>query len=212
MSKSIAAAVVAASITIGGLGGVVLGTPVLSGAQETAEGAVGWVQQALSGLVSDGTITQDQANAVAGALHEAKPDRPHRHHRHGLRLSFQAAAEALGMSPEELREALDGQTSIADIAAQRNVDVQTVVDAIVAAHKEKLDEKVAEGELSQVEADERLAQVTERATEFVNRDLPEPRPGARPNGRRGPGGAGFGPDGRPSDAPSESGEPTQTVA
>src|SRR5690606_35881100 len=69
---------------------------------------------------------------------------------HGADLA--AAADAIGISVEDLRSALmDGQT-IAEVADANGVDPQAVVDAMVAEAEEHLAEKVAEGELTQEEA------------------------------------------------------------
>lgn len=75
MRKTTAVATMAASLALGGLAGTVLGTPTLAGAAQTATGAVSWVQEALSGLVGDGTITQEQADRVESALEQARPER-----------------------------------------------------------------------------------------------------------------------------------------
>lgn len=125
------------------------------------------------------------------------------HERPGL----EAAAEALGMSLDELREALrDGQT-LAEVAEARGVDVDVVIEAMVSVAEEHLAEKVAAGELTQEEADERLAEIRERVTERVNSDEPprRARPG-HPRGPDGPGGRGFG-EGERSE-PAEPAEPT----
>src|SRR3546814_9620185 len=96
MRKSITAAAVAASLTVGGLTGAALGTPSLAGAADDPDAEVdsaersGWVEDALEPLVADGTITADQADAVEDALQDARPER--RGHGPGL----EAAAEALG--------------------------------------------------------------------------------------------------------------------
>ena len=179
MKKMITAAAVAASVAIGGVAGVALGVPTLASAQETADETVTWIDEALSGLVSDGTINQAQADAVESALEEAKPDRPHRGHRPGHRIArhfaMDALAEALGMSNSELREALSEDKSLADIAGERGVEVQTAIDALVAQHKAHLDEHVAAGDLTQEKADARLAKFTERVTALVNGDAPRLR-------------------------------------
>jgi uncharacterized protein (DUF433 family) len=66
-------------------------------------------------------------------------------------------AEALGMTVDDLREALaDGQT-IAELAEAQGVALEDVADALVAAHTERLQQAVKNGRLSQEEADERLA-------------------------------------------------------
>jgi polyhydroxyalkanoate synthesis regulator phasin len=201
MRKTIAAA----SIAIGGFGVLGLGAAAIAGAQDdpSDDERGGWVQDALSGLVENGTITEEQADAVEEALEDARPDRGfgggigH----HGLALGLgdmSTVAESLGIGEDELRAALaDGQT-IAEIAEEQGVDVQDVIDDIVAAQRERLDEAVAEGHLTQEEADEFLAGAEERVTAFVNGELPdrEDLPDLRelPRfGDRGPGDGEVGP-------------------
>ena len=185
MNKSIAAAAVAASLAFGGLAGTVFGGPTLAGAAETATGAAGWVADALSALVAKGTITQDQADAVGSALEDARPERPAGHRGGGPHAAV--VAEALGMTGDELRAALQDGRTIAEVAASRSVDVATVIDAIVAEHRDRLAEAVAAGDLTQARADEMLAGAAERATALVNGDMPAF------GGRHGHGGPRFGP-------------------
>jgi len=184
MRKSIAAATVAASLTIGGAAGAVLFTPALSGAQTdetdpTDEPSpvdpAGEVDPAsdpaertritqrlrkdLTALVDAGTITAAQADAVAQHLAEQAPLR---HGRGGHGTAFgEDVAEVLGLTTEELRSRLGEGQTLADIARAEGVDVQAVVDAIVAAQKERLDQAVANGDLTEEEADQRAADLAE---------------------------------------------------
>ncbi len=82
----------------------------------------------------------------------------------------------------------DGK-SIADVAKEKGVDKQKVIDAMVADAKAKLAEAVTAGRITQAQADERLADLESHITELVN--------GTMPAGR-GPGGddAGSGLPGR----------------
>jgi hypothetical protein len=190
MNKTIAAATVAASLAVGALTGSVLGAPGLAGAAETATGAVGWVKEALTGLVDDGTISQEQADAVETALDEARPDRGRGHRGLGRHASLSTVAETLGVTQEELRAAMADGKTIAEVATEEDVDVQRVVDAIVDTHRARLDERVAAGNLAQEQADEMLAGAEERATAFVNGE--RPAFGSGHGGHGGPGGHRFG--------------------
>ncbi len=128
------------------------------------------VREALQELVDAGTITAEQADSVAAHLAEQMPDRGGRGHGHGggRGVVGTVVADALGITTEELRTALaDGQT-IAEIAAAEGVDVQVVIDAMIAEVEQRLDEKVADGTLTQAEADTKLTEATERITERVN--------------------------------------------
>jgi hypothetical protein len=171
LRKTITAATVVASIAAGGVAGAVIGAPTIAGAGETATGAAGWVRDALSGLVEDGTIDQGQADAVATALEEARPERSLRHPHLRHHLGLEGVAESLGMTQEELRDALRDGRTVADVAGERGVDVQVVVDAIVAAQRARVDEAVAAGELTQERADEILGGAEERATALVEGEL-----------------------------------------
>ena len=53
--------------------------------------------------------------------------------------------------------------------------MQTVIDTLVNAAKEHLDEAVTNGRLTQEEADAKLVEITERITEMVNTARPRRR-------------------------------------
>ncbi|HEX6231165.1 MAG TPA: hypothetical protein VF029_05590 [Actinomycetota bacterium] len=95
------------------------------------------------------------------------------------------AAEAIGIAPRDLLEALTEGRTIAQVAEANGVNVSAVVDAIVESVEERLAEAVDEGWLTQAEADEKGADLEERVTDLVNGDLSSLH--------RGPGlGLGFG--------------------
>ena len=70
---------------------------------------------------------------------------------------LEAAADAIGISVDELRTALRDGSSLAEVAAANDVDVQTVIDALVAEATAHLDEAVENGRLTEAEAAERAA-------------------------------------------------------
>ena len=111
----------------------------------------------------------------------------------GKHQMMNVVAEQLGMTPEELRAelqaSLEGGTpvSIADVAVERGVALETIENAIIEQMSEKLAEKVANGDLTQEEADERLAQASER----VSTRLTQPFDGNGPHGRAGRRGGAF---------------------
>ncbi|MHA7579269.1 hypothetical protein ACX12E_02620 [Paenibacillus vandeheii] len=97
-------------------------------------------------------------------------------------------ASVLGMTADELKEARKAGSTIAEVAASKNVDVQTVIDTLVAAQKTELQQRLTDGKLTQTQFDERLATLTQRVTDLVNGNLPEVGAGGR--GRGGFGGPG----------------------
>jgi hypothetical protein len=170
--------------------GILAVGPLSAAAQDDDDGGGGGVADVLDGLVEDGTLTEDQADAVADALKEARPDHLSVHpgpwgpgggFLFGPAL-LDDAAEAIGVDDDELLDALrDGET-IAELARENGVDPQDVIDALAAEVQARLDAAVEDGDIDQDAADERLAEATERITEFVNEGfelrerLPFPRP------------------------------------
>ncbi|MBN1813153.1 MAG: hypothetical protein JXA14_15060 [Anaerolineae bacterium] len=108
---------------------------------------------------------------------------------------FDVLAEALGMTVEELRDALaDGQT-IAELAEAKGVALQDIADALVTAHAERLQQAVENGRLTQEEADERIAEMEANTLEHLESGEFVGPVGPGPGGCGGPGGMGGGPRG-----------------
>jgi polyhydroxyalkanoate synthesis regulator phasin len=152
------------------LGGVAVAVPVLADTDgETS--VVDRIKSALSGLVDDGSLTQEQADEVATTLSDAGLG--HGGHHGGDRIGLETAADALGLTEAELRTALESDgTSLADVAQAQGVDVGTLVDALVQAQQDRIAQAVEDGRLTQAEADQRLADLEARVTERVNSDDP----------------------------------------
>jgi hypothetical protein len=132
----------------------------------------GWMTDTLSKLVTDGTITQAQADAVASALQAARPQRgPGGPGGRGFG-NPQVVADALGITPEQLRTELEAGKSLADVAAAHGVAEQTLIDAIVNDHKTHLAADVAAGRLTQAEADQRLADLASHVKDMVEHARP----------------------------------------
>jgi len=196
--KTLATAAVASTLG-GALAGATLLTPGLAGAQDdtdTPEAVEATVRpeageritEALQGLVDDGTITQAQLDAVVETLVEARPERGPRGHGGPGRFAGGAdLAEILGLEQSELREAVTGGQSLADVAAEQGVDTQELVDALVDAAEERVSGALENGRIDQEKADEILSGAEQRAEDLVNGDISF-------EGRRGPGGhrGGFG--------------------
>jgi hypothetical protein len=78
------------------------------------------------------------------------------------------AATALGVTPAELRTAIRSGKSIAEVAKDKGVDVQKVIDALVSARSTRIDEAVTAGKLTQEQGTARKAELKSRVTAFVN--------------------------------------------
>jgi hypothetical protein len=95
---------------------------------------------ALSGASSNPNGSSPNASSPAALQHGGVKGGPAAG---GPGAALEAAAEALGMTTDELRQRLsDGTTSIADIAREKNVDVNAVIDAIAADQRARIEEFV----------------------------------------------------------------------
>ena len=93
-----------------------------------------------------------------------------------------AAAKALGITTDDLRSALRDGKSIADVAKDKNVDVNKVIDAMVGAAQARIDQAKTDGKITAEQADRLKADLKDRITKLVNGDF-----GARGDRGRGPG-------------------------
>ena len=112
------------------------------------------------------------------------------HHRgHGPHLDI--AAQAIGITPQQLREELPGSTLTA-VAEAHNVDPQAVADALEADAVARIDQAVENGRMTDEQADEKKAQIETRIDELMNQTFDEsgadrpgmpggPHSGGRPN-------------------------------
>lgn len=160
--KIIGAAALSAALAAGGLIGATLGSPLTSGASTNAA-----------------TTTTVAGSTESGA--DAGERGPGRGMGHGMGggVELEAAAKALGITVDELRTALQDDKSIADVAEEKGVDKQKVIDAMVAAAEARLDEA--------------KAALPERIAAMVDGTMPAGGPGGGPGGghRGGPGGGGH---------------------
>jgi hypothetical protein len=78
------------------------------------------------------------------------------------------AAEKLGMTQAELAAQLRDGKSIAQIAAEKQVALDTIVDAFIAPRKAHLETLVANGRLTQAQMDAMLATMRANVTARLN--------------------------------------------
>ncbi|MDP9406706.1 MAG: hypothetical protein M3P95_02120 [Actinomycetota bacterium] len=192
MRKRLTTIAAAGALGLGALAGGAVVVPAVASAAvssetEAADGIaerVTAIREALAGLVSGGTITQEQADAVTQRLAEERPRfGGHRHGHGGRHLSLDTAAETLGVPENGLRDALRNGDTLADVAEREGVAVDTLVDALVAEARERLSQAVEDGRLTQAEADDKAADLEERDL-HVGPGGRVVRPGPRPRGRR----------------------------
>ncbi|MEY4173073.1 MAG: hypothetical protein RI900_238 [Actinomycetota bacterium] len=150
----------------------------------------------LKPLVDDGTLTQEQADKVVAALQAAAPQGgPGMGGRGGRGMGaahLDIVATVLGITADEVRTAVQGGQTIADLAKANGKTAQDVIDALVADVEQHFADEVASGEHTQAEADARIAEATTHITEFVNNTQAAMAEGD--HGHRGHHGPGMGDD------------------
>src|SRR4051794_40177762 len=152
------------------------------------------LRDVLDGLVADGTLTQEQEQKILDAVkaaHDAnKADaKTQRRGEKGPRVraiqeAAQVAAGKIGITIDELKTAVKGGQSVADLATAHKVAPADVEQAIVEAGTAKVDAAVAAGTLTEQQGGFLKARLPEMANAFVNhaggvkaKDCPPPAEG-----------------------------------
>ncbi|MBC7678677.1 MAG: hypothetical protein H7233_06780, partial [Pseudorhodobacter sp.] len=172
MRKRTAALVLSASLATGVVGAAALTPASAATSSNPVSSRLAELKNALSGLVSDGTLTQTQADKVASTLDSKLPDRHHGGRHDGLRREIfaqeaAAAAKTLGLTPAQLRTQLQSGKSLAQVAAAQKVSGTTLVDALVTVAQDQLAVDVKAGRLTQARADTISAGLRQRITDHV---------------------------------------------
>ncbi len=130
--------------------------------------------------VAAGDLTAEEAAEKKAGLQErvtnavnADPSERKGNRRGNRGEKAEALGEALGLSVEELREGFAAGNSIADMAVAQGLDVDDVVDELVANAMERVDAALAEGKIDADRAAEITEGLEEKITERVNADPSE---------------------------------------
>jgi hypothetical protein len=110
----------------------------------------------LQTLVDDGTLTSSQLEAVVAAVEAARPmggghdGQNHGGQNHGgargekRQEMLTSAAEAIGITADELTTAIEGGQTIAQVAEANGKTVQSVIDALVAQASADLTQRITD--------------------------------------------------------------------
>ena len=146
MKKKALFAAMSAGLLAGTGAGFVLGVPGLTSA---------------AGDVETGSMDERSSDDADGRHGRGKG-------KGGKMGSPETLATALGVDTETLRSEFAAGKSIADIAAEQGIAIDTVVAALVADLEEHLNEHVADGSLTEDEAAEKLEAMEAKITERLN--------------------------------------------
>ena len=103
-----------------------------------------------------------------------------------------SVADTLDMTPREIVQDIRQGQSLAEIAQAKGVSIDTLKSAILDAAKEKLDQAVADGKLTQDQADKIMTRLTDNIDKIVNWKRGSAGVGPLSSGAETPGGAGPG--------------------
>ncbi|WP_138753836.1 hypothetical protein [Paenibacillus sinopodophylli] len=148
-------------------------------------------QAKLTAELAAGTITQEQYNdkfdkAVERATQHVNGVLPQRGKGGGFERNLDELAAALGVTEDVLKTELEAGKTLASLAAEKGVALQTLIDLQVKDKKEKLAAELAAGTITQAEYDAKLAEVVERVTKQLNGELKAPEGGKGGSGGKGP--------------------------
>lgn len=142
---------IAAAIVLGGVAGAAILGPLSAMAASPSPAASGGT---VSGPTGTGGST-DKGPGGIGGHNEAVSD-------------TSVVAKAIGISEADLQTALQGGQTVAAVAKAHNVDLQVVIDALVADGQSELDAAVKAGTITQAQADAEKANLSQRATDQAN--------------------------------------------
>ena len=160
----------------------------------------------LAGLVTKGTITQAQADAITAALDAARAahqdndgDRPMGKGPKGAAFvdKLTVASTTLGIDTATIQSRLKAGESLATIAGAKK---DALIAALVAAETKAIDAAVTAGSLTSAQATSLKADLTAHVTAEVNGTLPGGMMGGPKGGKGGRG--GHGPMGGPNGSTS----------
>lgn len=183
--KSLTSAGLVVGLLAGGTSGVILSSTGIAGAQESTTTSAPattapdvpnrgerydkHLRKVLAPLVTDGTLTEAQLDAVVARMLKAGQGAVRRHDVRAT-VSYKELAEVLGMTTKELTAALSEGKTLAEIAESKDMTTQELIDSMTAKLKSRIDKLVAEGRIDQARADELLEKATERANHMINNE------------------------------------------
>lgn len=168
MNKKLAAAAIAAALSIGTLASV----STAQADNGRVRGVPSQIATVLSGLVTSGTLTQVQADAITAALTAAAPVKPPK----PILVKDRAAEEAvitatLGITAADLKAGRIAGKSLATLAGDKKA---ALITALVNFKTTQIDAAVTAGTLTAAQATTAKADLTTRITASVEA-VPGPR-------------------------------------
>ena len=107
---------------------------------------------------------------------------------HGGQVGFKTCTETVSnlvdLTTEEICELRQDGNSLADIAAANGVSLESLVDTVMADKVAEVEALVADGTITQAQADQMIARMTERIEDMLTRTESGPAQWGKGNGNR----------------------------
>ena len=158
MNKKLAAAAIAAALSIGTLASV----STAQADSDRVKGVPSQVATVLSGLVTKGTLTQAQSDAITAALTAAAPVRPNIAKDHEA--TEAVITTTLGITEADIKAARAAGKSLATLAGDKKA---ALITALVNLKSTQIDAAVTAGTLTAAQATTAKAGLTTRVTAMV---------------------------------------------
>lgn len=146
-----------------------------------AEALKNALEKRIDSAVAAGRITEAQANEMKQRIDSGEfpfpGPAPGMFFHHELFRGFDAAAAYLGLSEEDVHAQLETGKSLADVARDQGKSVDGLVDALAAEAEKHLDEEVADGDLTEAQAEQMLSHLKDGIRAMVTGERPNPLPG-----------------------------------
>lgn len=131
--------------------------------------------QTVDDLLANGKITQAQADKLKDAINSGKDLGLGRLLAARAKIAVavrreivKSAADAIGITPAALATELKAGKSIADVAAEHNVSLDTVKSTVTSDAKAKLDKLVAAGKITQAREDKLMQTLANNLDKILN--------------------------------------------
>ena len=122
------------------------------------------MKKLVAALTVAGVLVAGTASAAVAAGPGGQGGRGHG----GARVAGQSAAATIGISPEELRSQARAGKTVAQVSTEHGVDPANVVNAIVVALTQQIDQKAAAGTVDANRAEHAKQKLPDVANRFVN--------------------------------------------
>ena len=133
----------------------------------------------LNQAIADGKLTPEEAAEKAAGIPERAnqivdtiPERKDKEHRPKRGAFIGEVLLEVGLDPVSVKEGFANGQTLGDTAEANGISPESIIDAIVAAMTERLNQAIADGKLTPEEAAEKAAGIPERANEIVD-TIPE---------------------------------------